>query len=389
MKGLADLDVRGRRVLMRVDFSVPVERGEVADDTRIRETLPTIRDVVSRGGRLILVSHLGRPKAKREPEFSMAPAARCLQQHLRAPVKLLDDCVGPQIEAATKAMKDGEIVMLENVRFHGGEEKNDADFARKLAALGDVYVNDAFAVSHRAHASVDAAARLFKERAAGQLLAKEIQHLGRLLEDPQHPFTAILGGAKVDDKIKLIENILPRVDAILVGGGMAYTFLAARGVKIGASKLAPEMFDTCKRILADAEKRRVKLILPEDSVVADRIESSAATRVISGDIPDGLMGLDIGPGAVEAFKQVLTHSKTVFWNGPLGVFEKEAFARGTGAIAHFVAGLGAVKIAGGGDTAAALEHFRVAQNFTHVSTGGGASMMFLEGTPLPGIVALG
>ena len=363
-----DLDVSGRRVLMRVDFNVPLKDGAVTDDRRIEAALPTVRHLLEGGATLVLVSHLGRPKGKVDPKYSLAPVA-----------KRLGELLGRDVAFGEPK---GDLTLLENVRFDPGEEKNDAALAEKLAAHGDIYVNDAFGTAHRAHASTVGVTRHFKQCAAGFLIEKEIKYLGKVLGDPDKPFAAMLGGSKVSDKIVVLEQLVGKVDSILVGGGMAYNFLVAQGLPVGASKLERDKIDVAKKILGEA-----KVVLPVDHVVGDRFAADAKTQVVE-EIPDGWMGLDIGPKSIELFKEELGRSRTVLWNGPLGVFEMEPFAGGTRAVAEFLAGSDATVIVGGGDTAAAVEVFGVAEKMSHVSTGGGASLEFLEGKDLPGITAL-
>jgi 3-phosphoglycerate kinase len=365
-----DLDLKGKRVLVRVDFNVPVKDGNVTDDTRIKASLPTIKHILEKGGRAVLVSHLGRPDGKADPKYSLKPVAARLQELLGKPVDFGEP-------------KDGGITLLENVRFDPGEEKNDDALAKKLAGYGDVYVNDAFGTAHRAHASTVGVTKYFKQSAAGFLIDKEIQYLGKVLTNPDKPFVAIMGGSKVSDKILILEQLAKKVDLILVGGGMAYTLLKANNRPVGASKVEADKLDVAKAILAKA-----RLALPVDHVIADKFDAAANTKIVD-DVPEGWMGLDIGPQTIELFKSQLKNAKTVLWNGPVGVFEMGPFSRGTREIAEYLAGLkGCTTIVGGGDTAAAVEKFGVADKLSHVSTGGGASLEFLEGKELPGIAAL-
>ncbi len=363
-----DLDVRGKRVLVRVDFNVPVKEGKVTDDTRIKAALPTIQHVLKQGGKLVLVSHLGRPDGKPDPKYTLKPVAQRLQELLGRPVAFGEP--------------SGDVTLLENVRYDAGEEKNDEALSKKLAAYGDVYVNDAFGTAHRAHSSTAGVAKYFKQSAAGFLIEKEVQYLGKVLSSPDKPFVTLMGGAKVSDKILVLDQIASKVDTILVGGGMAYTLLKAQGKPVGASKVEADKLDVARKILASA-----RVILPVDHVVADKMDPAAATQV-AADVPDGMMGLDIGPRTVELFKAELAKAKTVLWNGPVGGFEMAPFAAGTRAIADCLASLKATTVVGGGDTAAAVEKFKVADKMSHVSTGGGASLEFLEGKTLPGIAAL-
>ncbi|MDQ7820329.1 MAG: phosphoglycerate kinase [Armatimonadota bacterium] len=387
-KTIRDVDVAGRRVLVRVDFNVPLDDGRVADDRRIREALPTIQELRRRGARVILASHLGRPEGKVVESLRMDPVARRLSELLDAPVRKLADCVGPEVERAVAEMRDGDVILLENLRFHPGEEANDPEFARALASLADLYVNDAFGTAHRAHASTVGVAR-YLPAVAGLLMERELEYLSRALEDPRRPFVAILGGKKVSDKIGVIRNLLGRADTLLIGGAMAYTFLRARGYGVGASLCEVDRLDLARSLLEEAERRRVPLLLPEDVVVADRFAPDAAVRVVPAEaIPEGWMGMDIGPQTAAAFSRVVRTAGTVVWNGPLGVCEFVPFAAGTRMVAEAAAASGAVTIVGGGDTAAALQQMGLADRMSHVSTGGGASLEFLEGKVLPGVAAL-
>jgi len=384
---LRDLDVKGRKVLMRVDFNVPLAEGKVADDTRIAAALDSIRYILDKGGCVILMSHLGRPDGKVVDKYRMDPVAKRLQELLGKPVKKTADCIGPEVEAAAAALKPGEVLLLENLRFHAEEEAGDEGFAKKLARLGDVYVDDAFGTSHRPHASVSVVTKFMKKAAAGFLLEREIEYLGKAISNPERPYFAILGGAKVSDKILVIENLLKKVNAIIIGGGMAYTFLKAKGETVGTSKLEPERIDTARQLLEKAKAARVEVLLPVDHVVADKFEAGAKTRVVDR-IEDGWMALDIGPKTVKLFTDKLKQARMVVWNGPMGVFEMEPFAKGTEAVAKALAASGATTIIGGGDTAAAMNKFGLADKMSHISTGGGASLEFLEGKELPGIAAL-
>ncbi|RLC79799.1 MAG: phosphoglycerate kinase [Chloroflexi bacterium] len=385
-KTIRDVDVKGKRVLVRVDFNVPLADGKVADDRRIRAALPTIQYLLDHGAAVILMSHLGRPKGKVVPELRMDPVAERLSQLLGQSVRKLDDCIGPEVEAAVRAMKPGDVILLENTRFHPEERKNDPEFARKLASLADLFVNDAFGTAHRAHASTVGVAR-YLPAVAGFLMERELRFLGQALESPERPFVALLGGAKISDKIGVIRNLLSKVDALLIGGGMANTFFKAQGYKVGDSLVEDEAIDTAKGLLDEAGD---KLILPVDVVIADKVAPDAAVKTIKvGDVPAGWRILDIGPETVEFFKGKLQGARTVVWNGPMGVFEVEPFAKGTFAIAEALAELEeATVIVGGGDSAAAVEKAGVADRITHVSTGGGASLEFLEGKELPGVAAL-
>jgi phosphoglycerate kinase len=385
-KTVRDVDVKGKRVLVRVDFNVPLKDGAVADDRRIRAALPTIQYLLDQDAAVVLMSHLGRPKGEAKPEFRMDPVADRLGQLLGKPVTKLDDCVGPEVESAVQAMKPGDVILLENTRFKPGETKNDPALAEGLAALGEVYVNDAFGTAHRAHASTAGVAQHLPA-VAGFLMEKELNYLGRALADPEHPFLAILGGAKISDKIGVIQNLLARVDWLLVGGGMANTFFKAQGLSVGDSLVEDEALDTARELLDSAGDR---LVLPVDCVVADRFDADADSKVVPVDqVPDGWRILDIGPASVAHFSNRLAAAKTVVWNGPMGVFEFPRFAEGTFAVARALAGLkDATTIIGGGDSAAAVEDSGLADKMSHISTGGGASLEFLEGKELPGVAAL-
>ncbi len=384
------LDLAGKRVFLRVDLNVPLEDGRVAEDTRIRAVVPTIEHCLKAGASVILASHLGRPKGKVDPRYSLAPVAARLDELLGRPVPLLPDCAGPEVEAAAGALKPGDIVLLENLRFHPGEEANDPEFARRLAALADVYVDDAFAAAHRAHASTEGITRFLQPAAAGLLMARELEALGRIFERPERPVAAVLGGAKVSDKLALVEHLLTRVDALLIGGGMAFTFLAALGHGVGRSLLEADRLEEARGILARARSLGVRVRLPVDVVVAPSLDSADGIRTVgTREIPDELMGLDIGPLTVAQFGAALQGAKTVVWNGPMGVFEKPAFAAGTLGVARAVSGCGAFSVIGGGDTIAAVRQAGVIDRIGYISTAGGAFLEFLEGRVLPGVAALG
>lgn len=388
-KTIKDVDVRGKRVLVRVDFNVPLQEGAVTDDTRVRAALPTIRYLIDHGARVILVSHLGRPSGEPDPRYSLRPVRRLLQRLIGRNVAFVDEVVGPEAEEAVSRMVDGEILMLENVRFHPGEKANDPEFARALASLADLYVNDAFGAAHRAHAST-AGVAAYLPAYAGLLLAREVETLTSMLASPERPFVAILGGSKVSDKFGVIEKLIECVDELLIGGGMAFTFLVAEGLEVGDSIVESDWVEPAKRMLAAAAERGVELVLPTDFVIASEIAEDAETRVAGREeIPPGMKGLDIGPSTVELFKGEIARARTIFWNGPMGVFELTPFEAGTREIALAVArNSRATSIVGGGDSVAALKKFGLEDRVTFVSTGGGASMKLLEGAPLPGLEAL-
>jgi phosphoglycerate kinase len=411
-KTLADLNLQGRRALIRVDFNVPLVDGIVGDDTRIRAALPTIKYCLEQGARVVLMSHLGRPKGKgREEAFSLRPVASHLSSLLGKPVQFLDDCVGPEVEAALASLAPGEIVLLENVRFYAEEEgkakktegasadeiavakqaMKDAqkDFARKLSALGDIYINDAFGAAHRAHASTAIIAQFFKDKVAGFLMQRELDFLGKALATPERPFVAILGGAKVSDKVGVIENLLSKVDTLLIGGAMAYTFYRAKGLPIGRSLVEEDKIELAGALLRKAKEQGVALLLPIDHVIGSEFSASAEVKVVSEDgIEEGWMALDIGPATRELFASKIASAKTVVWNGPMGCFEMPPFASGTMAIAEVLARTPCLSIVGGGDSVSAINQSGLADKISHISTGGGASLEFLEGKPLPGVVAL-
>ncbi len=384
-KTVRDIDLKGKRVLMRVDFNVPMANDQVTDDKRIRASLPTIQYVLDQGASVILMSHLGRPKGRPDPEFSLKPAAEVLSQLLGRPVKMAPDCVGPEVEKMARELQPGEVLMLENTRFHVGEEKNDLELAKQLATLGEVYVNDAFGSAHRAHASTEGVAR-FLPAVAGFLMEQELEYLGRATSNPERPYIAILGGAKISDKILVVENLLSKCDKLIIGGGMANTFLAAKGYNMQESLVETGSLDVARALL---EKAGDKILLPVDLVVADAFSADANAQVVDADqIPPGWRAMDVGPKTLELYKAALQGAKLIVWNGPVGVFEFPKFAEGTFALARMLAESGAITVIGGGDSASAVKKAGVAKQMTHVSTGGGASLEFLEGKELPGVAAL-
>jgi len=389
-KTIRDVDVQGKRVIVRVDFNVPLKEGQVADDTRIEAALPTIEYLLEEDAAVILMSHLGRPKGEVVDELKMDPVAERLSELLGQPVSKLDDCIGPEVLEAVEAMEPGDVTLLENTRFHAGAKANDPDFAAELAALGEVYVNDAFGAAHRAHASTEGVAQAMREKGgpavAGLLVEKELELLGKAVEDPEHPFVAILGGAKVSGKIAVIESLLERCDRLLIGGGMANTFFRAMGYETGDSLVEEDAVSTAKSLL---DRAGGKLVLPVDVVIADAFDNSAQSKVVApNEVPAGWRILDIGPKTVATFESALRSARTVTWNGPLGVFEMPTFAAGTFDVARLLAELDATTIVGGGESAAAVMRVGLADQMTHVSTGGGASLQFLEGKTLPGVAAL-
>ena len=390
-RSITELNLSGRRLFIRVDFNVPIKNGTITDDTRVRASLPTIEHALKQGAVVILASHLGRPKGKPNPEYSLKPVATRLSELLKRPVQFAEDCIGEPAQRAFAAAGPNGVVLLENLRFHPEEEKNDPNFARALAELADVYVNDAFGSAHRAHASTEGIVRQVKEVGAGLLMAKELEYLGRVVHNPERPFVAILGGAKVSDKLEVIENLITKVDALLIGGAMAYTFLKARGIAVGKSLVEDELLEAARDIDRRASDRRLRFELPVDHVVAPKLEAGAPAETLTvGDPSMGdRMGLDIGPRTIATYRDVIAGAKTVVWNGPMGVFEIDAFATGTIEIAKAVAAVKGTTVIGGGDSIAAVAKAGLTDRISHISTGGGASLEFLAGQELPGVKALG
>jgi phosphoglycerate kinase len=389
---IRDLDLAGKRVFIRVDFNVPLDKTTVTDDTRIRETLPTLKLAMEHGGKLVLASHLGRPKGKVDPKYSLAPVATKLRELLGKPVEFASDCIGADAEAKSKALANGGVLLLENVRYYPQEEANDPEFSKKLAALCDgLFVCDAFGSAHRAHASVVGITKFVKQAAAGLLMEKELAYMGKAISNPERPFVAVLGGAKVSDKIEVVQNMMKLADAVLIGGAMAYTLLKSQGIAIGKSLVENDKLDLAKSLIDEAKAKHFKLLLPVDHVIAESPDATATQTVDIANTPDNMMGLDIGPKSVALFSKEIAAAKTIVWNGPMGMFEKPQFAQGTLGIAKAVAeatSKGATSIVGGGDSVAAVEQSGVAKQISHISTGGGASLEFLAGEKLPGVEAL-
>jgi len=389
-KSIDQLAIQGKKIFLRVDFNVPQDdKGNITDDARIRAALPTIQHALSQNARVILASHLGRPKGKPEAKYSLAPVARRLGELLRKEVKLAPDCIGPEVEKMVAATKPGDVLLLENLRFHKEEEKNDPDFAKSLAGLAEIYVNDAFAVSHRAHASVEGVTQFFKEPAAGFLMKDELHYLNRVMESPARPLVAVIGGAKVSGKLEVLKNLSLRVDKLIIGGGMAFTFLKSRGINVGKSLVEDELLKTAQEILEAANKKGVKVFLPVDCVVADKMDPSAKTQTVPVEkIPPDWMALDIGPSTISRFADALKDAKTILWNGPMGVFEMAPFSRGTMEMVRHIVNSGAVSVVGGGDTDTAVHKSGEARKISYISTAGGAFLELLEGKTLPGVEAL-
>ena len=388
LRTIRDLPIDGRRVFIRVDFNVPLESGQVTDKSRIEASLPTIKHAIERGAKVVLASHAGRPKGKRKPEYSLEPVGAVLAELLRAEVLLTDDCISDAAGKIVTDLREGQVALLENLRFHAGEEGNDEQFARELAKLADVYVNDAFGAAHRAHASVSALPKLFRERGMGLLMEQEVTALEKLRSANVHPYVAVLGGAKVSDKIGVIEALLDRVDALLIGGAMANTFLAAQGKNMGKSRVETDKLPLARSVLQRAADKKVKLLLPLDLVVADGLEATAGKVVDIAGVGEAEMALDIGPKSVEAYREVILGAKALFWNGPMGLFENKPFSEGTFGVARAGAECAGFTVVGGGDSVAAINQAGLASKYKHVSTGGGASLEFLEGRPMPGIEAV-
>jgi len=389
-KSIDEIPLQGKKIFLRVDFNVPLGAdGKVTDDTRIRAALPTLKHALGQNARVILASHLGRPKGKPEPQYSLKPVAARLGELLRREVKLAPDCIGPDVEKNVAEMKPGDVLLLENLRFHKEEEKNDPAFCQALARLADVYVNDAFAVSHRAHASVEGITKFFREKAAGFLMKEELTYLNKVMVNPARPLAAVIGGAKVSGKLEVLKNLTPRVNTLLIGGGMAFTFLKATGLEVGKSLVEDELLTTAKEILEIGRQSGVQVLLPVDCVAAEKFEAAAANKVVGvKEIPKDWMGLDIGPATARQFAEALRGAKTIIWNGPMGVFEMAPFSKGTMEVARAVAGSGAVSVVGGGDTDLAVHQSGQAEKISYISTAGGAFLELLEGKALPGVEAL-
>ena len=388
-KNIKDIDIKGKKVLMRADFNVPLDdKRNITDDNKIKAALPSIEYILNQETRLILMSHLGRPKGEVKEDLRLIPVGKRLGELLQKPVRLLPDCVGPDIEDAVEEMKTGDVTLLENLRFHEQETRNDPDFAKKLSLLGDIFVNDAFGTCHRAHASTEGVTH-YMESVAGFLVEKEIEYFEKISRSPEKPFVLVLGGAKVSDKIPVIENMLSKVDRMIIGGAMAYTFMKNRGINIGASRYEEDVADTAKSILEKAESGGVEMILPVDHIVCDHIKEPKQIKITdSPQIEEGFIGADIGPKSIELFREKMKTAKTIVWNGPMGIFEKDEFALGTRSVAEAIAASSAISVVGGGDSAAAAKQFGVEDRLSHISTGGGASLEYLEGKILPGIAAL-